>query len=132
MRGRLLTFSLCKPFLEGRTSLFCFQIVLSTEGSQNLLWNFATWFLYMLCRFPLSTFTMHSQTILDENKRKHTCVCGKNIGKHGEWRDFAWSSSKDFKRFDCPWYKNLMGRIHCLCDKIFYRLYAVPKEWKKS
>ena len=42
-------------------SLFCFQVVRFGDNTRTSLWNFAMWCLFMLSRFPLSRFNMHSQ-----------------------------------------------------------------------
>ena len=55
------------PFLssfsswKARRSLFCFQAVLSRKTDQNSFWKLLLCCLLMICRFPSSRDTMHSQ-----------------------------------------------------------------------
>ena len=61
MTRRVITLRSCKHFLDAWMSLFCFQVVPFRYNSQTLFWNFTTWCLFMLCRFRLTRFNMHSQ-----------------------------------------------------------------------
>ena len=61
MTGGVITLMSCKPLSDARMSLLCFQVVLFRDNSRTLLWNCATWCLFMLRRFPLSWFIMLSQ-----------------------------------------------------------------------
>ena len=49
-----------QSFSENRTFLFCFQVVLFNNSNQTSSRNFTTSCLSMVCKFPLSRFTMHS------------------------------------------------------------------------
>ena len=60
MTGGVNTLMSSKSFSDARMSLLSFQNVRFRDNSWNLPWIFATWFLFMLCRFPLSRFNMHS------------------------------------------------------------------------
>ena len=61
MTGGVITLMSCKPLSDARMSLLWFQVVRLRDNRQTALWNFATWFFFMLCRFPLSRFIMHWQ-----------------------------------------------------------------------
>ena len=61
MTEGVITLMSCNPLSDARMSLLCFQVVLFRDNSQTSLWNFTTWCLFMVCRFPLSRFIMHSQ-----------------------------------------------------------------------
>ena len=61
MKGGVFALKSCKPFSEASMSSLCFQVVLFRDNSQTSLWNYAMWWLFLLCRFPLSRFIMHSQ-----------------------------------------------------------------------
>ena len=69
-----------------------------------MLWNFATWNLFMLCRFPLSIFTMHLQSHLMNAIGKHqTKTFLPFWGMNGilvELGGFVFSSPEDFKGFN--------------------------------
>ena len=61
MTGGVTTLKSCKHFSDARIPLLCLQIERFRDSSRTSLWNFATWCFFMLCRFPLSRFIMHSQ-----------------------------------------------------------------------
>ena len=59
--GGVISLMSSKPLSDARMSLLSLKVVRSRDNSQTSLWNFTTWCLFMLCRFPLSRFIMHSQ-----------------------------------------------------------------------
>ena len=61
MTGGVITLMSCNPLSDARMSLLCFQVVRFRDNSQISLWNFATCYIFMLCRFSFSGFNMHSQ-----------------------------------------------------------------------
>ena len=49
--GGVINFVGCKLFLDARMSLLWFEVVRFRDRSQKTLWNFAIWWLFILCRF---------------------------------------------------------------------------------
>ena len=60
MIGGVIRLMSCNPLSDARMSLLCFQVVRFGDNNRTSLWNFTTWCLFMLSRFPLSRFIMHS------------------------------------------------------------------------
>ena len=87
MTGRVTTFMSCKLLSHSRKSLICFHNVGFKDISRTSLWNFTTWCLFMLYRFLLSRFIMHSQrnriNYFDNTERKLFCTYGKMNGTLG-------------------------------------------------
>ena len=61
MTGGFLIWRSGNPVSDARMAPHWFQIVRFRDNSRTSPWSFATWCLFMLCRFHLSWFNMHSQ-----------------------------------------------------------------------
>ena len=61
MTGGVTTFTHCRFLSDARPSLLCFQVILFRRSNRSLFWKVVTWYLFLLCRFLLRRFTMHSQ-----------------------------------------------------------------------
>ena len=127
MTRGFLTFMSCNPFSDARTSLLCFQTVPFREKSQTLLWNFATWCLVLLCRFPSSYFFLHSQrnpvNSFGKAWRKRIFeYLGKWL-EHLESRGILCAHRPNFLTVPAgPGLKNLREWIQCLYNVVIDRL----------
>ena len=61
MKKGEITLMSCKSLSDAGMSPLCFQVERFRDNTRTSPWNFATWCIFMLCRFPLSRFIMHSQ-----------------------------------------------------------------------
>ena len=59
-RGRIIDRRSQKFDSDSRLYFFCFVVLCFKNSFRNSLWTFATRILFMLCRFPLKRFFMHS------------------------------------------------------------------------
>ena len=126
MTGGVKTAISCNPFSDDRTFLLCFQVVLFSDSSHTSSWNFITRCLFMVCKFPLSRFTMHLH-------RNRTNSFGQDWRK---WLLHLWESNwntwrverlcvhrpKSLNALNVREYKFSAEQIHCLCNNVTYRL----------
>ena len=124
-----MTLMSCKPSSDVRMSVLCFQVVTFRDNSRTSHWNFATWFLYRLCRFPLSRFIFHSQRILinfiGQDWRKRLLPLWENSWITWRLERFCLTSSKLFECLSVsadPGYKLLRECIRCLYYNVIDRL----------
>ena len=127
MTGGVIILKSCKPLSDDRISLLCFQVVHFRDKSRNSLWKFATWYLFMLCRFPLSRFIMHSQKKPDKLfwarlKEKFFAFGGKRL-EHMESREILCVHRSQYLTVSAgPGYKILSECIRCLYNNVIDRL----------
>ena len=133
MTGAVLTLMSCNPLSDARMSLLCFQVVRFRDNSRTSLWNCATWCLFMLCRFPLSRFSMHSQrnrinSFWARLKEKNFAFVGKRL-EHLESREILCFQRPKFMTVSVrPGYKILMEWIRCLYNNVNDRLCVVTNQ----
>ena len=113
----------CKPFSDARMSLLCNQVVLFRDNSRTSLWKFATWCLFMLRRFPLSSLLMHSQKnwlnfFGQVLKKKIFAFVGKWL-EHLESREFLCVHRPKILTVSAgPRYKILREWIRCVYNNV--------------
>ena len=133
--GGIMTVISCNNFSDDRTFLLQFQVVLPSNINQILSWNFITWCLFLVCKFPLSRFTMRLH-------RKWTNSFGRDWRKwrlhlrESDWNTwrveiFSVHCPNFLNALNDPEYKSWTEQNHCLCNIVNYRLSAATNQSKK-
>ena len=133
MTGRVYIFLSCNCFLDARTSPRCFHVIRFRKNNQTSFWNFVTWCLFMLSRFPLRRFIIQFQRNLINSFVQ-------------DWRkwlfSFVWKwlehlENKEILCVHRPWIWNvsvgpglkiLRDWIWCLCNNVIDRLFEATSQ----
>ena len=135
MTGDVFIFLSFITFSETRTSPLCFRASLFKENNPTSLWNFATYCLFLLCRFPFSRFFMHSQRLLltfpfGQDWRKKTFAFSGKWLEHSESREILCvHRSKLLTVSFGPKYKISSEWFWCLYNKVVDRQFEATNQW---
>ena len=132
MTGGVITLMSCNPLSNARMSLLCFQVVRFRDNSRTSLWKFTTWCLFILRRFPLSRFIMHSQrnriNSFGQDWRKRLLHFWENDWNTRRVENLCVYGPKLLTVSVAPGYKILRERIGCLYNNVIDRLCLVTNQ----
>ena len=117
--GRSKCFISCSSFSDTRTYLLCFQVIPFRESNCISFWNFVTQCGFLLCRFALRRFTIHSQkkrmNSFRQDWRKKTFEFAGERLKHLESIEILCVLRPKILNISFrSWFKILRERIRCL------------------